>query len=237
MIFMNKLLRFTGKMLFPERCRFCNRVIDIRKTVCKNCEDGLKVIDGEICYLCGCKQTDCKCKKHKSFYDAVVAPYYYEGSAGLALRNLKFNGIKSLAEHLYTDMAKCFNERYSEYSFDFICFVPMTEKSKKERGFNQSQILADGVSKLTGIPVINALKKTAETDAQHNLSGSLRSGNVKGVFEINETFSDRITDARILLCDDIKTTGSTLNECAATLKIGGATEVFCLTAAIANINR
>ncbi len=230
---MNKLSEIVGKILFPERCRFCCRVIDIRKTVCKNCEDGLNTIDGDICYLCGCKLTDCKCKKHKNFYDAVVAPYYYEGSAGLAVRNLKFNGRKFLAEGLYKDMAKCFNERYSDYSFDFICFVPMTEKSEKIRGFNQSQLLSEGVSKLTGIPVFNVLKKITETDAQHNLSGSLRSGNVKGVFEINEKFSGKIIDARVLLCDDIKTTGSTLNECAATLKIGGATEVFCLTAAIA----
>lgn len=228
----NKQLEFAGKLFFPQRCRFCNRVIKFCETMCKHCRETLNPIDGDICFLCGHKKCDCICKNHKSFYDAVVAPYYYNGAGGTAVRKMKFNKVPFIEESLINDMAACFNAHYKNYYFDFICYVPMTKRSQKRRGFNQSQILAEGLSRVTGIPLFDVLVKLHETETQHEIPGFLRSGNVRGVFDINETFSDKLTDARVLLIDDIKTTGSTLNECAVTLKINGASEVFCLTATI-----
>lgn len=228
----NSKSSFFAKLLFPQRCRFCNTVIDIREETCKNCEENKNEITGEICMLCGFKAEDCVCKKHKNYYNAVAAPYYYDGTAEKAIYNLKFNGIKSVADGLSHDMANCFSRYFENYSFEYITYVPMTEKSMKLRTFNQAQLLAEKVSDITGIPCIKILEKTVETKTQHFLKENERTGNLLGVFEINENEIEKIQNARILLIDDIKTTGSTLNECAKTLLIGGAAEVFCLTAAI-----
>ena len=218
------------KLLFPQRCRFCDRVIEINETACKGCLETRNEITGEICMLCGFKKSDCVCKKHKSFYTAVASPYYYEGAAGVAVKKLKFGKATHIAESLSEDMAKCFFERFSGYSFDFAAYVPMTKKDEKKRGFNQAQLLAAGVSKRTGIPLKDALEKIFETSQQHTLKEYERSGNVLGVFAVKEEVLPFIKHARILLCDDVKTTGATLNECAKTLLIAGADEVFCLTA-------
>lgn len=221
------------KMLFPQRCRFCDRVIGINESICPACRESKNEITGEICTLCGFKKSDCVCNGHKSFYTAVASPYYYEGAAGIAVKKLKFGKVLTIADSLSGDMAKCFFERFSEYSFDFATFVPMTKKAEKKRGFNQARLLTAGVCEKTGIPLIEALEKICETSQQHTLKEYERSGNVLGVFAVKKEAMPSVVHARILLCDDVKTTGATLNECAKTLLIAGADEVFCLTAATA----
>lgn len=226
--------RLLGKLLYPTRCAFCDKVIEMHRKVCDNCLENKKDITGEVCYLCGCAKGDCVCRGKKSYYTAIAAPFYYEGAAGIAVRNLKFRGIKSIADTLSDAMTDCLSKRFGGYWFDCVTFVPMTPDAVKKRGFNQSELLAAGVSKRTEIPLADLLVKTVETKQQHNLREYERSGNVLGAFEVHEEVLSQLKGARVLLCDDVKTTGSTLNECAKTLLIGGAAEVFCLTATIAN---
>lgn len=222
-----------GKLLYPQRCSFCDNVIRLDEKVCKSCLENKNEITGEACLFCGCKKNDCTCGSRKSYYKAIAAPFYYDGSAGIAVRNLKFRGITSVADTLSSAMADCLAKRFSGYWFDVITFVPMTETAVKQRGFNQAELLARGVSGLTDIPFSDMLVKTIETKQQHNLKEFERSGNVLGAFDIKEECLPLLKGARVLLCDDVKTTGSTLNECAKTLLISGAEEVMCLTACIA----
>ncbi len=217
-------------VFYPNRCRFCTRVIDIRKAVCPECEDSKNEITGEICMACGCMKKDCTCRGKKHFYVAVAAPYYYDGAAGKAIKLLKFQNRKECADPLFEDMASCLLTRFSGYTFDAVTFVPSSKKEKRSRGFNQAEILAKGVAELSNIPFWEALVKDFETAPQHSLPENERTGNLLGVFNIKDGIT--LSGKRILLCDDVKTTGSTLNECAKTLLIGGASEVFCLTAAI-----
>jgi ComF family protein len=112
---------------------------------------------------------------------------------------------------------------------DMLTFVPMDSKGLRERGFNQSRILAEYISKRFTIPVANTLEKRLGTRRQNELSRSDRLEN------LNRAFSARIgidlTGISILLIDDVMTTGATLNECALTLKNSGAAQVRCLTLA------
>lgn len=230
-----KISDIVGKLLFPQRCRFCDTVINIDEKICSRCINNKNEITGKICFQCGCKKEDCVCRGRKHYYKAVAAPYYYDGAAGYAVRNLKFKKIQSFADTLAEDMAACLSERFGECSFDFVTFVPMTAKAVKKRGFNQAKLLAEGVSAITGIPFSDMLVKNAETKEQHMLREYERSGNVLGVYDVRDSVIKSVNNARILICDDVKTTGSTLNECAKTLMIAGAAEVFCLTATIANV--
>lgn len=219
-------------ILFPERCKYCNKVIDLRETICKTCRNTLHTIGKGICKKCGVETEFCHCDGRKIFYEAVCAPFYYDGAATKGLHNLKFRNHPEIAKVFAKDMAECFINNYSDYDFDYCTFVPSTKEDLKKRGYNQAKLLAENMCSFINLECKELLFKAFSTVPQHTLGGIERSGNLLGAFTVNEEFD--IENKSILLCDDIKTTGSTLNECAKTLLIGGAAEVFCITAAIAH---
>jgi ComF family protein len=225
-----ELKDFLIAFLFPNRCRYCLSVIKHSEEICKKCEDNLHEITGELCLKCGCSKEDCSCKGHKSYYEAIFAPFYYDGTAGNSIRLLKFRKKTEVADILSEEMAKCYVNNISEYSPDLVTFVPMHKKKQKERGFNQAELLTRKMCELLDLPCEELLIKPQESDEQHFLDETLRKGNLIGMFEVNPEID--ILDKRILLCDDIKTTGATLDECAKTLLIAGASDVICLTCAV-----
>ena len=227
-----RLKDLAASFLFTQRCRFCGRVIDIRLDCCAECESGKCEITGKICSGCGCRADECSCSGQIHFYRSVAAPYYYDGAAGKAVRSLKFNHDLFAGKRLADDMARCFFERFGEYSFDAVTFVPGTKNEFKKKRFNQAQFLAEKVSEHIHIECAPLLEKQFDTKPQHTLRDNERSGNLLGVFAVADR-APEIENARILLIDDVKTTGATLDECAKTLLVGGAAEVFCLTAAVA----
>ena len=135
------------------------------------------------------------------------------------------------SEAFAAEMAKTVSERYSGIRFDYITEVPITKRAVKERGYNQCALLAENLSRICGIPYRQGiLKKIYETEKQHGLNYYLRRGNLTGVFDSG--FPDEIKDKTILLCDDISTSGETLNECAKMLWLYGAEDIYCITAAL-----
>lgn len=221
---------YAVRFLFTQRCKYCGRVIDIRKESCDSCENSIKEITGAICFKCGKEKKKCDCKGQILFYEKLCAPYYYSGAIKALIWRFKFRNKPDIADFLAEQMAKCVVTRYEGYDFDFITYVPTTKKDVKNRGYNQAELLAKRLAEILDVPCENALVKKYETAPQHTLPEMKRSGNLLGVFDVDEKTD--IEFKRVLLCDDVKTTGSTLNECAKTLLIGGAAEVFCVTAAI-----
>lgn len=225
-----KIKEYTGRFLFTQRCRYCGRVIDIRKEACQACEENIKEITGAICYKCGKEKKKCDCNGQLLFYEKLCAPYYYDGAIKSLIWRYKFRGKTDIANFLAEQMAKCVVIRYEGYDFDLITYVPGTKKDIKSRGYNQAEILAKKLSEIIDVPCEELLIKSFETAPQHTLPEMKRSGNLLGVFDVKANVD--VEFKRILLCDDVKTTGVTLNECAKTLMIGGAAEVFCITAAV-----
>jgi ComF family protein len=230
-----ELKDFLVSFLFPNRCRYCLSVIKHNEEICQKCEDNLHAITGELCVLCGCSKEDCSCKKHKSFYDAIFAPLYYNGTAGNSIKLLKFRKKTEIADVLSEEMAKCYVNNILDYSPDLITFVPMYKKQLKKRGFNQAELLTRKMCDLLDLQCVELLFKTDETGDQHFLDKNSRKGNLLGVFSVNPDID--VLDKRILVCDDIKTTGATLDECAKTLLIAGASDVICLTCAVTKRKR
>ncbi len=223
--------------LFPRRCRYCGEVIDLRRELCDTCRPDDCRVTGDVCPRCGCEKAACNCRPGKPFYEQVAAPFYYEGAAEKALHRLKFGKRPEAADVLAEEMARCLQERYEGYTFDVCTYVPLTKKGLKQRGFNQSELLAKTVAEQAGIPLKALLQKDYETPMQHRLRSLERSGNLLGAFSVPEGETAALQNARVLLVDDIKTSGATLNECAKTLLIAGAAEVFCLTAAVTRLRR
>ncbi len=221
---------YFASFLFTQRCKYCGRVIDIRKESCEPCENSIREITGAVCFKCGKEKKKCDCHGQILFYEKLCAPYYYSGAIKTLIWRFKFRNKTDIADFLGEQMAKCVVTRYDGYDFDLITYVPTTKKDAKNRGYNQAELLAKKLSQILNVPCENALVKKYETAPQHTLPEMKRTGNLLGVFDVAEKAD--IEFKRILLCDDVKTTGTTLNECAKTLLIGGAVEVFCITAAV-----
>ena len=220
---------FISSLFFPKRCKFCESVIDFREIICEECKNNIPAITKKICTKCGCESDLCNCGKKAKYYESVCAPYYYEGPARKAIKQLKFRNGSHLANALADDMADCFKERYKDIEFDLCTFVPAHKSTIRKRGYNQAKLLCTKLSEKTGIPYCDTLIKEFKTPSQHTLNEARRKGNLLGSIALKPQVKEQIRDTRILLCDDVKTTGSTLDECAKTLLINGASEVRCIT--------
>ena len=217
--------------LFPRRCAYCGAVIESSRFSCDECEKKLKRIEPPVCTYCGRNREKCNCNKKQNHFKSVAAPFYYEGIARRGLTRMKFNGKTYAAEAFSEEMLRTVENRYSDVKFDLMASVPMTKKQMKKRGYNQSELLSQMISKKLGLEYNpDLLVKLYEISPQHTLKGKERYGNVFGVFDVSAP--EAVKGKTVLLCDDIKTTGATLNECAKILKINGAAEVYCICAAM-----
>lgn len=212
--------------LFPEHCVNCGEPLnpsDRRNGACALCLSNLQTVVHETLYdldlgpdlesSCGAVIFPCR----------VAGPY--RNQLGESIRRMKFHGKTSHAKGL-GHMAAVAAQSYSAV-FDKVSFVPMTQKSLRKRGFNQSALLAEVLAEILEIPCEALLSKTGDTASQHTLDAQRRQHNLRGKFLPLPACRDQ----RILLVDDICTTGHTLSECAQTLYRGGAKEVRGVCAA------
>lgn len=226
-----ELLRRVRYVFYPRRCALCGKVVAPTQEICSACKASAHRVPLPVCPYCGCGRKDCACEKHRSrFAAAFASPFYYEGCVREGIRRLKFHAEPEIAEALGREMASFARQAYAGVRFDMVTFVPMTRREKRDRRYNQSELLAASAAKALLLPCVPTLEKLYETRRQRTLDHRRRSGNVFGVFEVIDPKS--IEGRRILLCDDLRTTGATLTECAKMLRIRGAREVLCLTAAV-----
>ena len=151
---------------------------------------------------------------------------YYERPISRLIRQFKYNGVYELAPFLIEQMEPVV-EGIAPNDYDCIVPVPLHEKRLRDRGFNQAEILARHIAERTGIPLNTSLVRTRNTKKQAKLSAHLRRKNVGGAFAATSSF----VGVRVLLVDDVLTTGSTLNGCARALRLVGAVDVQAVTLA------
>jgi ComF family protein len=217
-------------VLMPRRCSLCGQVVELDSDICDMCKNN-KRISLPICLRCGNNVDDCRCTiNDKPRYDGVIAPFYFQGGAVNSIYRFKFYGYTELVDAMTKEMADAVNIKYKDVSFDIITYVPLTKKRLKKRGYNQSQLLANSLAEKLDITCLNLLNKIKETSSQRESNAVQRRKNLKNAFEIQDNVD--IKDKIILLVDDVKTTGSTINECTKVLKRKGAQEVYSCTFAI-----
>lgn len=204
-------------LLFPPKCPFCRHVVD-RVGVCKACEKALPWAEEETGLHKGAGGLVC------------AAPLFYEGVVREALLRLKFHGESHLAKPLGGLIARCAAERFSG-EFDAVTWVPVGPKRRRERGYDQARLLAEAACRTWEMKPERLLEKNGDNPAQSGLADSdARRANVLGMYAVPPAV--RTEGRRILLIDDICTTGATLTECVRTLKDAGAASVVCVTAAL-----
>lgn len=153
----------------------------------------------------------------------------FSGPARAALHALKYDGERRLAPVLGGLLAERW--RQAGVRADLVCFVPVHDARRRERGFDQAELLARAAATGLGLPCLPLLRRRASTSAQHALGRGARAANVGGVFEVPATAGAVIARRWILLIDDVVTTGATLAACATALLDAGAEAVAGLTVA------
>lgn len=227
---MIKLFRGFAKSLFPQRCAYCGKVVSVQSLVCDDCSRLLPRIKGDVCKACGREKSFCSCRGEKYFV-SQAAPFSFESVVRKGLHIFKFRNGQQNAKAYCLEMARTVRERYPNVEFDYVIPVPMTSKSIKKRGYNQVEILSEGVAKNLGLECLGGnLVKLYETEKQHGISYLLRKGNLTGVFDVTDP--ETVSGKTVLLCDDISTSGETLNECAKMLWLCGAKEIYCISLAL-----
>ena len=207
-------------LIFPNVCGFCNRIN--KNSLCNNCKTELEKYELNII-------NDYRQDKTK-YFDYVFCALKYENIVRDKIIAYKF-GEKS---YLYKTFAKIIINNKKIYRFikfyDIIISVPMYKSKQSVRGYNQSSLLARELSKYTNIRVLNnVLIKIKDTKVQSTLNKTTRLKNIKGAFKVQN--NEQIIDKKIILMDDIYTTGSTVNECSKVLKLAGAKEILVITIA------
>ncbi len=222
---------FLRAMVFPDRCVFCDDAIEYRSIVCKDCRRAVEPIDGKCCNACGLPVKECDCKGKSTFYTAMTAVFRYEGVVRKGIHSWKYSDTFRNTEFYAMMIAEKVRNAFADVTFDYIAFVPQTREETDEKGFNQSEELACAVSEELCVPVGDFLVKLYETDRQHSLPLHDKRGNTFGVFDCINT--DNIRDKKILLIDDVRTSGSTINECAKMLRLYESGDVYCAVIAAA----
>lgn len=215
----NKIKEFVINIFLPKRCIYCNKVLDYNKE--------LSICDE--CVLAALNKQIPKRDFVEKYFDSVLCATYYEKNVRYAMIKFKFKAVTKLSDTFSNMMLIKVKDDYRYLSCDMITSVPLSEKRFKERGYNQSHLLAKNLSEKLNIPYTEKLLvKVKDIPKISRLTLSQRRKIVKGVYKFNNNFD--IRGKRIILVDDIFTTGSTVNECARVLKKNGAESVFVLTA-------
>lgn len=162
--------------------------------------------------------------------EVCVAPFSYDSSVRQAIINYKFNGKKFNAKSFASAVSTVVENVYKDMDFEVVCCVPLSRQRQKQRGFNQSELIARAVADYFNKPFEMLLIKNKDNVEQHTLSATDRIKNVLDVYALTD--SEKVRNKKILLIDDIATTGNTLAECCRTLKTGGADRILCAAIAI-----
>ena len=204
-------------LLYPPRCAFCHTFVKSgRILVCDDCRKNLRFAEDSG-------------RQKAAFVSQAIAPFYYEKDVRESLHRFKFAGCTGYARAYAPYLADLIRREF-EGEYDILSWVPISRKRMKKRGYDQAKLLANAVGKLLGIRPVQTLKKIRDT-APQSLTGSAekRKSNIAGAYA--PFHPERFVGKRILLLDDIFTTGSTVSECARTLGVAGADRVLCATVA------
>ena len=229
---------FFKDVLFPSKCGICECMLE-KEGLCPDCWSKIRWISKPKCRICGQPFTTemdlldsvcAQCSSKKPYFDKAISVFVYDDFSKKIILKFKHSDATYLAEMLAKWMFRAATLEIE--SSDLIIPVPIHFTKRLKRKYNQSELLAQKISEISGVKYEpRILKKIKQTSPQEGLSGNQRRKNVIGSFGINEKYEHLLKNKRILLIDDVFTTGSTVNECAKVLKKHGTKEIFVLTIA------
>ncbi len=200
-------------LIYPPKCPFCGALLKKAESdLCRKCRFALPEVEAPF--------------KRGEFYDKCWSVYFYEEFVAESMKRYKFHGM----QHYSAVYGRLLAMRLlrGKVKFDVLTWVPTSEKRKKTRGYDQTFLLAKSVAQELGVECVRTLNKTVHNEMQSGLKdAAARRANVLGVFEAYR--EEHFRKKRVLLIDDVVTSGATLTECARVLLTAGASSVECAT--------
>lgn len=228
---LKKLTDYILSFIYPPRCVICDDVMENDRLICTKCREKVHPLTDGICLGCGRKIYDkrkeyCRsCEGKKRYFASGKICFEYEGDIKESIHRFKYVNRREYARYYAKAAAKLYGEWIKRMGIDLITFVPMHERKKLYRGYNQAEVFARYLGKECGINVKKTVERVKNTSAQARLDYKKRKNNLLNAFKIK---SDIVQYNYILVVDDIYTTGSTMNEVSRILKKSGAKEVYSL---------
>ena len=226
---MKKIFRAAAAAFFPKTCASCGEIIPEEAWLCGDCRKGILRCDAATrCRGCGLPKKVCACKNRLFRFEGCVAPLINSEQVRNAMLRFKYGDYKTVAGFFAGQMADCIRKEYKGIGFDGICYVPMHPLKRFRRGYEPARMLAGALSELLGIPLKSGLLACVRYTGkpQHELDFEGRRANVKHLYRTTASVEGKT----LLLVDDIKTSGFTLDECAKELLNAGASSVWCAAA-------
>lgn len=212
-------------LIYPPKCVFCGELLPpeaIPEGICPDCGASLPRTDEKTVLQPG------------AFFAFCLSPLFYQGRAAESIRRYKFSG-RSCYHRVYGAILRDCLSRYLAEPPDLVTWAPLSTLRHWRRGYDQARLLAEEAAALYGQKPVRLLRKRRHTRPQSSLTGRERWGNVESAYRI--AGHGESAGKRVLLVDDVTTTGATLSACAAVLLEAGAAEVVCLTLARSRLDR
>ena len=224
------LVRALRDFFFPAHCLICNGAID-DGLVCDDCLDLVVEIGPPLCPRCGRPtKKDRRCRRCKDqSLDRVRGWGYYQPPLDKIIHQFKYDDRRSIARLLGRKVSTVIRSDPEYREIDLIIPIPLHKRREKERGYNQSELLAQELGRELHLPVERGLVRIRNNRSQTGLTDQERKENVRGIFRLDS----EIEGLNILLVDDVMTTGSTIEEAASVIKAAGAKAALGAVAAIA----
>ena len=212
-----KILDLIAHLLYPWKCVFCESVLK-DTDICHECEKKLPYTVGD------------SAMQKFPFIDKCVSPLYYKDKVRASVHRYKFGGCSAYSRRYAALMSDCVENNLDCRSIDVISWIPLSKKRLHQRGYDQARLLAEEIAAKTGLPCRQLLQKVKNKSAQSlTRDAKQRRENVAGVYALDDGAD--VSGLRILLVDDVVTTGATMSEAARILRKAGAKSVFGVTLA------
>lgn len=212
-----KILDLIAHLLYPWKCVFCESVLK-DTDICRECEEKLPYTVGD------------SAMQKFPFIDKCVSPLYYKDKVRASVHRYKFGGCSAYSRRYAALMSDCVENNLDCRSIDVISWIPLSKKRLRQRGYDQARLIAEEIAAKTGLPCRQLLQKIKNNSAQSlTRDAKQRRENVAGVYALDDGAD--VSGLRILLVDDVVTTGATMSEAARILRKEGAKSVFGVTLA------
>ena len=221
--------------LYPAKCRVCDDFLGVAfmPYICADCWQDIQFLEPPWCDICGTLGVNgvCDaCATSPPRYGQLRAVALYQTTLQQAIHLFKFEKKKGFARHLIQLINAHIPADCDVATYDFILPIPIHKKRLRERGFNQATLLADGIAEAAGVRVLtDTLVRKRHTVAQSSLDREARQQNIVGAFDVVEP--DIIRGKRLLVIDDVFTTGATIREAVSELWTADPAEIDVLTLA------
>lgn len=217
--------------IFPLNitCDICGAETFDNSNLCPACRERVELNNGSTCPVCGRKtardELCAECKAEAPRYKRAASTLVYNDCGAMII-----NKFKNGAPYLKAYLGKLMAEKAEKLpGCDIVTYVPITKKRKKKRGYNQAELLANEIGKRLGLPVYDVLEKRTETPDQKSLGRRERLKNLKNSFKVKD--GAQVKAKRVLVADDVLTTGATAEAVCERLLAAGATAVYFIFAA------